>query len=242
MKPSPAVQPFVYVQGILPTHLSVWAQDAGIELRPYTNQAIYCLHYNDNRLQLHWFGDENFSPISVQSPIKKRFSSGNLLIKALGKKTNVVADLSAGMGVDAFTIASTGRKVDCIERCPPVAMLLYDGISRCRPELSDLMRLFFCDSHSWLCRFPGELDAIYIDTMFSHKKRSVKSSKQMQILRELAGEDRDAHTLINCALSQNVTRVIVKKSANAEAPETATIAQYRGKSIRFDVFGPQMKA
>lgn len=239
MKPLPVEQPFVYISGGLPVHLSDWAAEAGIRLRSPDGKAVYSLSFDNNRLQLNWLGQQNFSPVSVQPPHQNRISSGNLLIKALGKRARVVADLSAGMGVDAFTIASTGRKVYCIERCPPVAMLLFDGISRCPPGLADLICMHYCDSRLWLTQQSGNLDVIYIDTMFREKKKSVKSSKQMQILRELAGEDLDAQSLIDCALSQAVSRVIVKKSANAAQPATPAIVQYRGKTIRFDVFKPQ---
>ena len=242
MRPSPAEQPFVYVNGVLPAHLSAWAADAGIKLKAGNEQAIYSLNYNLDKLQLDWLGEDNFSPVSVQTPVKNRVSSSNLLIKALGKKTNVVADLTAGLGVDALTIAATGRTVFCIERCPPVALLLFDGISRCEDVVSKFMNLYFYDSNSWLGEYSGKLDAIYIDTMFSNKKKTAKSSKQMQILRKLAGTDQDAESLLTNALNQNVTRVIVKKSANAALPAIKPIAQYKGKSIRFDVFKPEMKA
>lgn len=173
---------------------------------------------------------------------QERLSSSNLLIKALGKKTNIVADISAGLGVDALTIASTGRKVYCIERCPPIAMLLYDGVNRCEPTLADLINVYFKDSKSWLEEESPKLDAIYVDTMFSDKKKTAKSSRQMQILRRLAGDDEDARLLLDCAMIQNVSRVIVKKSANAAAPPNiSTIAQYTGKSIRFDVLRPVVK-
>ena len=222
----------------MPAHLTNWAVDAGIELKAYSNKAMYCLNYNINKLELQWFGQQNFSPISVNTPGQSRLSSSNLLIKALGKKTRVVADLSAGLGVDSLTIASTGRQVYCVERCAPIAMLLYDGISRCPPNLSDLVNLYFGDSHCWLNQCSDKLDAIYIDTMFSDKKKSAKSSKPMQILRELAGHDQDAQSLVQRSLNHNVSRVIVKKSTNAVSPPVETIAQYCGKSIRFDVLKP----
>ena len=242
MNSSQDKQSFVYVKGRLPAHLSNWAADVGIEFRAHNEQAIYCLKYIVNKLELYWYGQQRFLPISVQAPGQKRMSSSNLLIKALGKKANIVADLSAGLGVDALTIASTGRKVYCIERCPPIAMLLYDGVSRCEPILADSINVYFRDSKSWLDEGSNKLDAIYIDTMFSDKKKSAKSSRQMQILRKLAGDDQDSELLLNCALKQNVSRVIVKKSANAAPPFEKTIAQYRGKSIRFDVLRPNVKA
>ena len=229
-----------YIRGDLPAHLTTWAADAGIILKAPLQQTIYCLNFNKDKLELHWFGEQNFLPISVQTTVQKRLASSNLLIRAVGKKTRVVADLSAGLGVDALTIASTGRKVYCVERCPPIAMLLFDGICRCAPELAELINLDFGDSHYWLSQCPYPLDAIYIDTMFSDKKKTAKSSKQMQILRTLAGEDPDAKLLVDRALNHNVSRVIVKKSANAGNPDIKTIAQYTGKSIRFDVFNPSV--
>ncbi len=222
----------------MPAQLSNWAKDAGIEMRVPAAQATYFLYYSVNKLKLRWLGDKKFLPISAQTPGQKRVSSSNLLIKALGKRNRIIADLSAGLGVDALTIASTGRRVYCIERCPAVAMLLFDGISRCDPTLADLVELHFENSKFWLEQNSIKLDAIYIDTMFIGKKKSAKPSKQMQILRQLAGDDRDAELLINCALKQNVSRVIVKKYANAAACLERPVAQYRGKTIRFDVFKP----
>lgn len=234
--------PSVYVKGTLPEHLHTWAADVGIEFRPHHELALYCLRYTKDRLELHWNGQQNFLPTSAGLPGRKRVSCRNLLIKALGKKSGVVADLTAGLGVDALTIASTGRKVYCIERCPPVAMLLFDGVSRCRPALADLLEVYFDDSKSWLESNSAGLDAIYIDTMFRDKKKSVKPSRQMQVLRMLAGDDPDAQELLKIALTQKVSRVIEKSSARTVPPAFNKIASYTGKSVRFNVFRPNWAA
>ena len=72
--------------------------------------------------------------------------------------------------------------------------------------------------------------------MFADKKTTAKSPKAMQILRKLVGDDEDANKLVDQALDQDVKRVVVKNSDGVSSTAKQTIAQYAGKTVRYDVF------
>ena len=58
---------------------------------------------------------------------------GQSIAKAVGLKSGAmptVVDATAGLGRDAFVLASLGCKVTLIERSPVVAALLQDGLAR----------------------------------------------------------------------------------------------------------------
>ena len=58
---------------------------------------------------------------------------GQSIAKAVGLKAGVqlhVIDATAGLGRDAFVLASLGCNVDMVERSPIAAALLEDGLER----------------------------------------------------------------------------------------------------------------
>ena len=106
------------------------------------------------------------------------------IVKAVGLKGDVlkgatpwhVVDATPGLGRDAFVLVSVGCKVTMIERSPIVAALLEDGIRRLQqrfPELAERLALQHGNSADVMQYWNGEnVDAIYLDPMFPHKKKS----------------------------------------------------------------------
>ena len=127
----------VNVKGTLPNHLMDWADHWQIHLTDSTSNSDYELRYYQQKLMLYWLGEERFSPLSVEMPNSYRLAPSNLLFKAIGKKTQTIVDLTAGMGVDTLTMATRCSRVYCVERCAPIALLLFDGISRCTTAIAE---------------------------------------------------------------------------------------------------------
>ncbi len=227
-----------FVKAPLPDFITDWAKQMNIELIPSRQQEIYELIFENEKLQLNWLGKENFLPLFAEPPQIHRIMSTNLLSKAIGKKTQVVHDMTAGLGLDAMTLAAMGKTVHCFERCAPIALLCFDGIRRSPAVMKDRIKLNFVDSLEWLRDTHSDFDAVYIDAMFAHRKKTAKSAKAMQIVRALAGDDDDAQILFNLALNARAKRVVIKHTDTAAVFKDNPPAQYQGKTVRFDVYIP----
>ena len=166
------------------------------------------------------------------------------IVKAIGLKGNEgwhVVDATPGLGRDAFVLVSVGCKVTMIERSPIVAALLEDGIRRLVlsfPELAAKMSLQHGNSAEVMQYFTGEnVNAIYLDPMFPHKKKSALVKKEMRLFQQLLGHDPDADALLPPALELATHRVVVKRpnSADVLAGEKPSMA-IESKKHRFDVY------
>lgn len=181
----------------------------------------------------------------------RRASGGTeLLGRAVGqgKKARLrVLDATAGLGRDAFVLATLGCDVLLCEREPVVAELLRAGLALAlhSPE----QRL--ADVVGRLCLYPGDareidaqrlacVDVIYLDPMFPPRGKRAAVKKEMTLFQDLlqcAPGAEDADSLLLWALRQDVARVVVKRPA--KAPELAGQApshSIRGKAVRYDVY------
>jgi 16S rRNA (guanine1516-N2)-methyltransferase len=179
--------------------------------------------------------------------------------KALGLKAHpspTVIDATAGMGVDAFIMASLGCRVRAFERSEVVFSLLQDGYRRllehepteCKQNERELQaiagRLSFecCDAVVVLSNLANEdrPDLIYLDPMFPEEGRAKTAlpKKGMQTFRRLIGEENDTLELLKVALNCAKKRVVVKRpihSPNLEIGRKPTHV-FLGKSTRFDMY------
>jgi len=161
-----------------------------------------------------------------------------------GKDSLHVLDATAGLGRDAFVLASLGCVVDMIERSPVVAALLQDGIDRAasdselRSWLPTNMQLFHGVATDLLVNWPYEKpDVVYLDPMFPHRKKNAAVKKEMRIFQQLLGPDEDADLLLEPALKLAKNRVVVKRPSGApflagKKPQIEML----GKANRFDVY------
>jgi 16S rRNA (guanine1516-N2)-methyltransferase len=172
---------------------------------------------------------------------------GQLVAKAVGlQKTRAalhVIDATAGLGQDAFVLASLGCRVTMFERNPVIHALLADGLARAAlnadcQAIVERMRLLEGSSIDWLARSDAEaVDIVYLDPMFPHRDKSALVKKEMQVFRTIVGDDDDAGRLLAVALEQARYRVVVKRPRKApaiEGPEPTT--RIEGKSSRYDVY------
>lgn len=171
---------------------------------------------------------------------------GQLIAKACGIKTGLrpsVADVTAGLGRDAFVLATLGCEVTLFERSAVVHALLADGLARAaESEVADIvarMHLVAGDARDWLRALtPQQVpQVIHLDPMFPHSDKSAQVKKEMLAFRELVGADADAADLLAAALAAAPCRVVVKRPRKAPAIEGAE-PSYRleGKSGRYDIY------
>ncbi len=175
---------------------------------------------------------------------------GQLIAKAVGLNSGTrphVYDMTAGLGGDAFVLASLGCPVTLFERNPVVYALLEDGLQRARQfaqeqdaELLDIikrMELNSGNSITWLQNVKEKLPVVYLDPMFPERKKSASVKKEMQVFHGLVGDDADASDLLDAALQAAEHRVVVKRPRIAPNIEgRAASYALQGKSSRFDIY------
>jgi 16S rRNA (guanine1516-N2)-methyltransferase len=214
------------------------------------------LVYTRARLELRYTAEKSPNPLFVDfvnGKVAHRYryggGKGQLIARALGlqklKKPSVL-DLTAGLGRDAFVLATLDCKMTLIERSPIIAALLEDGLNRAEHAaewFKDLhLTLIHMEAQTYLLSLTEENkpDVIYIDPMFPHGKKSALVKIEMRILRDIVGDDPDAHLLLNCARSHAKRRVVVKRARHA--PLLTNLEPdlvFKGKSSRFDVYFPK---
>lgn len=172
---------------------------------------------------------------------------GQDIAKAVGLKhgfTPHVLDATAGLGRDAFVLASLGCQLTLMERMPVVAALLDDGIERAKlnsdvGEIAENMQLIHASSieNMNLATAP---DVVYLDPMYPHREKSAAVKKEMRIFQSLVGEDLDADGLLEPALALAKYRVVVKRPSYAPPLNNKKPSMsINMKKNRFDVYVKQ---
>ena len=170
---------------------------------------------------------------------------GQALPRAAGfakGQTPGVVDATAGLGRDAFLLASLGAEVTMIERSPEIAALLESGLARAREAGPDYaavvgrMRLLHGDARGLLPTLGP--DVVLVDPMHPPRGNSALVKQEMRLLREMVGDDPDAGELMVAALAAARQRVVLKWPIHAPPlpglpPPSHSII---GKSTRYDVF------
>lgn len=169
------------------------------------------------------------------------------IARAVGLRGNArttVFDVTAGLGRDAFILASLGCRVFMFERSPVIAVLLEDGLRRGRnhPEIAalidDRLQLFVGDSLERLSLLKNmKPEVVCIDPMYPDIGKSALAKKEMRLLRAVVGDDTDADLLLDAALKIAAKRVVVKRPRTA--PDLAGVKPdvvVTGRSSRFDVY------
>ena len=178
---------------------------------------------------------------------RRKFGGGKAegIAKAVGldKKPGLsVIDATAGLGRDAFVLASLGASVTLVERNPVVAALLADGLRRGGrdPQTADWlpqrMQLVHLPALEALHSLPAP-DVVFLDPMFPPREKSALVKKEMRAFHDVVGADDDADALLAPALALAKHRVVVKRPGYAGflaglKPTTSI----EGKNNRFDVY------
>ncbi len=179
---------------------------------------------------------------------RRRFGGGRgeAVAKAVGVKGSYlpnVVDATAGLGRDAFVLASLGCHVRMLERNPVVAALLDDGLQRGYRDveiggwLQERLTLLHASSLTALADLQPKPEVVYLDPMFPHRQKSALVKKEMRVFQSLVGADDDADGLLAPARALATKRVVVKRPDYA--PVLAGIAPQAAietKSHRFDLY------
>lgn len=170
---------------------------------------------------------------------------GQALPKAVGMKggkTPKIVDATAGLGRDAFLLASLGAEVTLIERSAKMHQLLQEGMAQAIVEGGEAaeviahMTLLQGDAKELLPTLTP--DVILVDPMHPPRKNSALVKKEMRLIREIVGTDEDSVTLMQIALQSASKRVVLKWPAKADPMDgiPAPSHQITGKSTRYDVW------
>ncbi|MFD1199215.1 class I SAM-dependent methyltransferase [Brucella gallinifaecis] len=185
----------------------------------------------------------------VGGAVGHRFRSGEGRGQALAKAAGLakglapdIVDATAGLGRDAFLLASLGAKVTLIERSEKMHALLAEGLARAAAEGGKYaetvarMTLLYGDSSLLLPELRPQV--VLVDPMHPPRGNSALVKKEMRQIREIVGTDPDSERLMQVALEYAQNRVVLKWPLRAEpmAGIRKPSHQILGKSTRYDVF------
>lgn len=177
---------------------------------------------------------------------------GQAVAKAVGLKGSKtpprVVDVTAGLGRDAFILATLGCPVLAMERHPDIHALCADGLIRALDDpdtadaLADRLILHQGDALPYLQNLADspiatfQPDVIYLDPMHPPRRKSALPRLEMRLFRDLVGEDLDQVELLQAALQSGIQRVVVKRPANREPMLPGVVSSIPGKTTRFDIY------
>ncbi|MDE9493841.1 16S rRNA (guanine(1516)-N(2))-methyltransferase RsmJ [Xenorhabdus bovienii] len=219
----------------------------------HDEDSVMALVLTPERLELRKLDEPKLSGIYVDFVAgtmahRRRFGGGRgeAVAKAVGIKKGylpTVVDATAGLGRDAFVLASIGCQVRILERHPVVAALLDDGLQRGYQNeeigswLKERMTLIHTSSITALTDITPPPDVVYLDPMYPHRQKSALVKKEMRVFQSLVGADEDADGLLEPARALAKRRVVVKRPDYAEplagVKASATITT---KNHRFDIY------
>jgi 16S rRNA (guanine1516-N2)-methyltransferase len=177
------------------------------------------------------------------------------LAKAVGLNKHSpmhVLDATAGLGRDAFILASMGCQVTMLEQSLVIYSLLADGLKRAEviedTELQQTIRnmsLHQVKAQDWFTEITqGQQirpDVIYLDPMFPPRNKTANVKKDIALLQEILGFEEDSSELIALACDCAKHRVVVKrpgkkpdKKASSDGLKPSFVVP--GKTAHFEVF------
>ena len=230
--------------------LAVWAARLGLADQ---QEADFALQLGGAGLQFVELGPQAAGAVRVDfvegAVAHRRLfggGTGQMIAKAVGVQSGVrpqVLDATAGLGRDAFVLASLGCDMTLIERQPLIAALLEDGLARAKGDrevgpIVAHMRLLQGNAIELMSRWvEAPPQVIYLDPMFPHRDKTALVKKEMRLFRPLVGDDQDAPALLAAALALASHRVVVKRPRKApciEGPKPSYALE--GKSSRYDIY------
>ncbi|PCI21428.1 MAG: SAM-dependent methyltransferase [Piscirickettsiaceae bacterium] len=154
-----------------------------------------------------------------------------------------ILDATAGLGRDAFVLASLGSNITLCEQNAVLYSLLVDALSRASNDIeaTDIIDRMTCVHHNTIdylnLSIKSPADVIYLDPMYPDRKKSAKIKKDMQILQHLVGHSGEEGALLDIALQTASHRVVVKRPKSAE-PLSSIKPSYivSSPNTRYDVY------
>lgn len=216
-----------------------------------SNNSSYTLYKENNILKLKSLQHKEWLPFFIDFNSSKLILRKNQtglkseLARAIGIKKDFkpyVLDTTAGLGRDSFLIASLGCNVKMIERNSVIFELLNNALENAKinEELYNIiqkMTLINDNSINFLKNTKEIFDVIYIDPMFPKNNKTRLVKKEMQLFREVVGDDLDGVELLNVALLTQTKRVVVKRMLNSSYLDNKKPDfEIAGTTIRFDIY------
>lgn len=174
---------------------------------------------------------------------------GQPLAKACGLSKHpewTILDATAGLGKDAFVLASLGAEMMLCEQNPVIYVLLSDALLRASVNeetalIVKRMQTMHANAIDYLKTLndtpSARPDVIYLDPMYPERKKSAKIKKEMQILQYLVGHSDENAALLEMALQTAKHRVVVKRPKTAVMlNETAPSFTVSSVNTRYDVY------
>lgn len=229
----------VNLMAMPPEHLVLWADATGLALgRAGAGKgAATRVNFSDPALQYR-----------LRTSGKRQGLGKAMGLDKAGNRQLHVLDATAGLGRDALLLAHLGCRVTLLEESPLVHALLEDGLYQAQHADDEQLRatvarmsLLHADARSWCANAAQDPalqpDVIYLDPMFPVRSKSAKVKKDIALLHELLGAERDLGSLLAAALAAAKYRVVLKRPDGklpAELPEPAFVVA--GKTAGFAVY------
>ncbi|UOE99901.1 class I SAM-dependent methyltransferase [Bdellovibrio reynosensis] len=222
-----------------------WAQFFACPLNPLKPED-YFFHFHVEESRVYVRDREkrlleiDFDENHLDYERKGHRGKNELVAKALGvaKGHRRILDLSVGLGIDSVFLTQLGFSVTGVERSPVLYALLKEAFAKTDKEYLKSYKLHHADALTFLKEQKGklEIDAIYFDPMYPHKKKSALPKQEMVVFRDLVGHDDDAAEVLKEALTWPVQRVVVKRPIHAEELLPGVRHAYEGKVVRYDTY------
>jgi len=215
----------------------------------------FVLRYSRSGLELVSLSSNHPGPIRVdfEHPglayrVNNKVNS-QAIVRAVGVKPGLiptVLDATAGLGKDAYLLATAGCPVQLLEKNCIVHALLSDGLQRANQSADPkvqaavvLMELSLTSLERFASDRP-EFDVVYLDPMFPARRKSAQVKKDMFILQkffeDIESEAGDANLLAD-ALAVARRRVVIKRPLRAPDMEgRKPTFRLTGRSSRYDVY------
>jgi 16S rRNA (guanine1516-N2)-methyltransferase len=167
------------------------------------------------------------------------------IARAVGIKPGfrpTILDGTAGLGTDAFVLASLGCTINLCERSPVVGALLEDGLLRAAKEektIEIVKKLFLVhsDTIEYLSKSTESFHTIYLDPMYPHSNQSALNKQALRVIRSLVGGDQDGPELLENSLQKANNRVVVKRPRHAPLLSDVQPSHViEMKNSRFDIY------
>ena len=222
------------------------ARDLSLELVTEPLEYNLLLVLTNERLELREVGTKTGAVlvdfVEGKAAHRRQNRGAEGIARAVGVKsgrTPAVFDATAGLGRDAFVLASLGCEVTLCERVPVVWALLEDGLRRALkdPETAPIaarMALLRGNALEWIEHLRPEV--VYLDPMYPIKVKSALPKKEMRLFHGLVGQDTDAAQVLEVALKLGCARAVVKRPLHAEPLLNRAHTRLEGKNVRWDVY------
>ena len=156
------------------------------------------------------------------------------LLRAVGIKAELVIDSTTGTARDSLTLLLGGHCVQSWERDPIVYLLLIDAFYQMINESinKDLWEIKFGD----VFKTNTQAAVLYYDPMFDRTGKTALARKEMMLFHQILksnGEENESQ--LADWMRTHVKRLIVKRPLKGEVFPLSVTAQFKGKSVRFDL-------